>query len=155
MPAERGLFFAWRKVMPATDKDRDILARTLWGEARGESLAGQVAVAWTIRNRVNDGKAKSWWGEGYAGVCLKPYQFSCWNKGDPNYAYLSGAKQIPFREFAQAQIAADQVMFGKVSDPTDGATHYYAATMPKPPAWIVGAKQTLKLGHHVFFKDVP
>ena len=71
--------------MTVTEKDRDILARTLWGEARGESLAGQIAVAWTIRNRVNDGKAKSWWGEGYAGVCQKPYQFSCWNKNDPNY----------------------------------------------------------------------
>lgn len=54
--------------MSATDKDREILARTLWGEARGESLSGQIAVAWTIRNRVNDGKDKSWWGEGYACV---------------------------------------------------------------------------------------
>ncbi|AZD06253.1 Cell wall hydrolase [Pseudomonas chlororaphis] len=83
--------------MTATEKDRDLLARTLWGEARGEGLAGQIAVAWTIRNRVNDGKAKSWWGEGYAGVCQAPYQFSCWNKNDPNYPFLSGAKPIPAR----------------------------------------------------------
>jgi spore germination cell wall hydrolase CwlJ-like protein len=141
--------------MTATDKDRDILALTLWGEARGESLVGQIAVAWTIRNRVCDGKVKSWWGEGYAGVCQKPYQFSCWNKSDPNFAYLSGAKQIPFREFAQTRIAADQVIDGKVPDPTGGATHYYATTMPAAPAWAVKAKQTLKLGRHVFFKDVP
>lgn len=148
-------FFRLEKVMTATERDRDILARTLWGEARGESLAGQIAVAWTIRNRVNDGKTKSWWGEGYTGVCQKPYQFSCWNKNDPNYAYLSGAKPIPFREFAQAQIAADQVMSGKVPDPTGGATHYYATTMQKPPIWEKGAKQTLQLGRHIFFKDVP
>ncbi|MGF6318704.1 spore germination cell wall hydrolase CwlJ-like protein [Pseudomonas frederiksbergensis] len=50
--------------MAETEKDRDILARTRWGEARDESLAGQIAVAWTIRNRVNDGQTKSWWGEG-------------------------------------------------------------------------------------------
>jgi spore germination cell wall hydrolase CwlJ-like protein len=141
--------------MIVPDRDRDILARTLWGEARGEGVAGLIAVAWTIRNRVNDGKAKSWWGEGYTGVCQKPYQFSCWNKHDPNYAYLSGAKQIPFREFAQAQIVAGQVIAGTVSDPTGGATHYYAITMPSAPAWAVGAKQTLKLGRHIFFKDVP
>ena len=49
--------------MTVSENDRDILARSLWGEARGESLAGQIAVAWTIRNRVNDGKTKSWWGE--------------------------------------------------------------------------------------------
>ena len=141
--------------MPATEKDRDVLARTLWGEARGESLAGQIAVAWTIRNRVNDGKEKSWWGEGYAGVCQKPYQFSCWNKNDSNFAFLSGARQIPFRELAQARIAADQVIDGKVPDPTGGATHYYATAMKTPPAWAAKAKQTLKLGGHVFFKDVP
>lgn len=141
--------------MTISDKDREILARTLWGEARGESLAGQIAVAWTIRNRVFDGKAKSWWGEGYAGVCQKPYQFSCWNKNDPNYVFLIGIKQIAFRELAQARIAADQVVDGKVEDPTGGATHYYATTMPKAPAWAAKAKQTLKLGHHVFFKDVP
>ncbi|CAI8773758.1 N-acetylmuramoyl-L-alanine amidase [Pseudomonas jessenii] len=141
--------------MTVTEKDRDILARTLWGEARGESLAGQIAVACTIRNRVNDGKTRSWWGEGYAGVCQKPYQFSCWNKSDPNFAYLSGAKPIPFRELAQARIAADQVIDGNVPDPTGGATHYYASTMTKAPAWVAGAKQTLKLGRHLFFKDVP
>jgi len=93
-------------------------------------------------------------GEGYAGLYQKPYQFSCWNKNDPNYAYLSGAKSIPFREFAQAQIAVDKVLAGKVPDPAGGATHYYATTMPKPPAWILGAKQTLKLGNHVFFKGI-
>jgi spore germination cell wall hydrolase CwlJ-like protein len=141
--------------MNVSEKDRDILARTLWGEARGESSAGLLAVAWTIRNRVNDGKTKSWWGEGYAGVCQKPYQFSCWNKNDPNYASLSGAKQIPFRELAEARIAADQVIDGKVPDPTGGATHYYATTMANAPTWAKRANQTLKLGHHVFFKDVP
>lgn len=45
--------------MNEAEKDRDILARTLWGEVRGEGLAGQVAVAWTIRNRVFDGARPS------------------------------------------------------------------------------------------------
>ncbi|KAI2693228.1 cell wall hydrolase [Pseudomonas sp. TNT3] len=141
--------------MTITEHDRDILARTLWGEARGESLVGLIAVAWTIRNRVNDGKTTSWWGEGYAGVCQKPWQFSCWNRNDRNYVYLSGAKTIPFREFAQAQIAADLVMAGKAPDPTGGATHYYATTMSNPPAWAKNANQTLKLGSHIFFNNVP
>jgi N-acetylmuramoyl-L-alanine amidase len=142
-------------MMTVTEKDRDVLARTLWGEARGEGLAGMVAVAWTIRNRVDDGKDKSWWGEGYAGACQKPYQLSCWNRNDPNYQFLSGARQIPFRELAQCRIAADQVIGGKVPDPTGGATHYYSTSMSSPPKWVVGAKQTLRLSHHIFFKDVP
>ena len=141
--------------MPVTEKDRDILARTIWGEARGEGTAGQIAVAWTIRNRVFDGKEESWWGEGYAGVCQKPWQFSCWNKNDPNFAYLSGALPMPAREFKQALTAADHVIGSNGPDPTNGATHYYAINMPKPPTWAKEAEQTLSLGHHVFFKDVP
>lgn len=47
--------------MNATDKDRDVLARTLRLEAHGEGLAEQIVVAWTIRNRLFDSKAKSWW----------------------------------------------------------------------------------------------
>lgn len=141
--------------MTVTEKDRDILARTLWGEARGEDFIGQIAVAWTVRNRVFDGKTKSWWGEGYAGVCLKPWQFSCWNENDPNHAYLSGVKPIPARELARARMAADHVIDSKAPDPTKGATHYYATTMKRAPTWTKGAKQTLKLGDHVFFKDVP
>ena len=145
--------------MTATDRDRDVLARTLWGESRGEGYAGMIAVAWSIRNRVDidlhsDGKP-DWWGEGYAGVCQAPWQFSCWNKNDPNYPFLSGAKPIPAGEFANCQRAAAAVIDGTAPDPTGGATHYYATTMPKAPAWAAKAKQTLKLGHHVFFKDVP
>lgn len=145
--------------MAVTEQGRDVLARTLWGEARGEGLAGMIAVAWSIRNRVgtdlhNDG-LPDWWGEGYIEVCKKPYQFSCWNKGDPNQPFLSGARQIPFRELAQCRLAADQVIDGKVPDPTSGATHYYATTMPSAPKWAAGAKKTLTLGHHIFFKDVP
>jgi spore germination cell wall hydrolase CwlJ-like protein len=37
--------------MTVTDNDRDVLACTLWGEARGEGIAGQITVGWTIRNR--------------------------------------------------------------------------------------------------------
>jgi spore germination cell wall hydrolase CwlJ-like protein len=148
-------FFRLEKNMDATEKDRDVLARTLFGEARGEGLAGMIAVAWTIRNRVDDGKGNSWWGEGYTGVCQKPYQFSCWNKNDPNYPFLSGAKPIPAAEFTMCRLAAEQVIGGLKPDPTSGATHYYATTMPKPPAWAAKAKQTLKLGRHIFFRDVP
>lgn len=142
-------------VSAASSGDIDILARTLWGEARGESQAGMEACAWTIRNRVFDGKNNSWWGEGYAGVCQKPWQFSCWNANDPNSPYLRGAKPIPAGEYKKAHAVAMAVVKGSVPDPTNGATHYYATTMPKPPAWAAKAKQTLKLGHHVFFKNVP
>lgn len=142
-----------------SDKDIDVLARTIWAEARGEGVAGQVAVGRCIRNRVEadlgrDGKP-DWWGEGYVGVCQAPWQFSCWNKTDPNYAYLTGAKQIPETELARAREAAVAAMTGP-TDPTGGATHYYSTTMAGPPKWTGHpARRTTKIGRHIFFKDVP
>lgn len=38
--------------MSQRESDIDVLARTIWGEARGEGLGGQIAVGWCIRNRV-------------------------------------------------------------------------------------------------------
>ena len=93
----------------------DVVARTLWGEARGEGVAGQIAVAWVIRNRVHDANPRSWWGEGYIGVCHKSWQFSCWNPGDPNYPYLSGARPIPQAQWAQALAVAEQVIAGRTT----------------------------------------
>lgn len=134
------------------DRDVDVLARTLWGEARGEGAAGMVAVGWTIRNRA---AKPGWWGRDIVSVCQAPWQFSCWNKNDPNYPFLSGAKQIPSGEYLRAREAALAVISGSQPDPTGGATHYYATTMAKPPAWAAKAKRTATIGHHVFFRDVP
>jgi hypothetical protein len=94
----------------------------------------------------------------YAGVCQTPYQFICWNKNDPNYACLSGEKQIPFCELAL--IAADQVMTGKVADPIGGATQYFTTAIPKLPALGVGGYESNYLHYTwcnecrvVFFTD--
>ena len=64
----------------------DILARTIWGEARGEGSIGMQAVAATILNRVRiaEEKGSYWWGRSIVDICQKPQQFSAWNKDDPN-----------------------------------------------------------------------
>lgn len=144
----------------ATDSDIDTLTRTIWGEARNQGMEGMIAVAWCIRNRVdmdlhNDGKP-DWWGEGYAGVCLRKWQFSCWNAGDPNEPYLRGRKAIPGREYAEAHEAALAAAHGYEPDPTGGATHYYnPKAVTKTPVWVRGAALTKQIGAHIFFKDVP
>lgn len=71
------------------------------------------------------------------------------NRSDPNYQFLIGVKEIPFRELAQVRITADKVIDSAVPDPTGGATYYYN-TCIKAPAWSAKAKQTLKLGEHIF-----
>lgn len=135
-------------------RDLDILARTLYGEARGEPTGGQVAVAWVIRNRASRAR--------FAGdlvgdigaverVCLAPWQFSCWNKGDPNRALLMAA-DIPGYS-AQLAIAGG-VLEGTIPDPTGGADHYYTEAAPSwagvwPPSWAE-AMPKRTIGAHVF-----
>lgn len=65
-----------------TDKDEqiDYMARTAWGEARGEGSRGMQAVINVIMNRV---RAGSWYGATPKEVCTKKSQFSVWNKKRP------------------------------------------------------------------------
>ena len=62
-----------------------ILAITIYGEARGESVEGQIAVGSVILERVDH---RDWDGKTIPEVCLKKYQFSCFNENDPNYGKL-------------------------------------------------------------------
>lgn len=138
------------------ERDVDVVARTLWGEARGEGRQGMEAVAWVIRNRVetdigNDGKP-DWWGEGYEGVCKAPMQFSCWNADDPNREKLPTLHE-GMETFREAKAIARSVMLGLVPDPTGGATHYH--TKAVSPPWSKSPKvvKTAEIGRHTFFRE--
>lgn len=135
--------------------DLDIMARTIYGEARGESQIGRIAVGWVIRNRAemdlgNDG-LPDWWGEGIKGVCQRPWQFSCWNQNDPNRAKLLTVTHKD-AAFKACLTAARDVLLGSMADPTGGATHYHTASVAPP--WAKGLKHTT-VGRHRFYKDVP
>lgn len=128
----------------------DILARTLWGEARGESLRGRQAVCWVIVNRANLRLPR--FGLSIAEVCQKPYQFSCWNPGDPNRRKLQQVTtaDTAFREcleIARAAIAAQLP-----ADPTKGSRHYHAIGVQ--PNWAAGKTPAARIGRHVFYNDV-
>jgi len=87
----------------------DFLARTMWGEARGEGDKGMQAVANVIMNRV---AKKSWFGTGIIGVVLKDWKFSVWNLNDPNRAKIMGVtKDEP--AFARALDIAARVISGE------------------------------------------
>ncbi|MCB1530912.1 MAG: cell wall hydrolase [Rhodospirillales bacterium] len=129
----------------------DVLARTLWGEARGEGERGMEAVAAVVLNRVNISKAKGgyWWGNDIIRVCQKPYQFSCWNRSDPSYKKLQAADEKNAR-FVTALEVARRAASGTLRDPTGGATHYHAAYVA--PYWAKGEKPTAIIGQHIFYK---
>ncbi|HRC26301.1 MAG TPA: cell wall hydrolase [Alphaproteobacteria bacterium] len=131
-------------------READILARTLWGEARGEGTAGMQAVAAVVLNRVALAEARGgmWWGVDVISVCLKPWQFSCWNRADPNYRSLSAVGlEDPY--FRNAILIARAALAGRLRDPTGGATHYHATGVR--PDWAKGVTPTATIGRHVFY----
>lgn len=145
-------FFYSEKITPEIDKDIDIMARTLWGEARNQGIKGMEAVACVIMNRFNE----NIWYSKYKGehsikaVCLKPKQFSCWNKDDPNYEKCSSVNTTN-KTFVQALEIAKNAKYGKLKDITKGANHYYADSI-KAPKWVKDMKFCVKIGQHNFYK---
>lgn len=136
--------------------DREIMARTLWGEARGEGSIGMAAVACVIMNRVHmdlnaDGKS-DWWGEGVKAVCLKPWQFSCWNEKDPNRAKILAANPGDV-SYEIALAITDLTLDSAIKDISHGATHYFDWRMPveKWPSWSMDKSPVAKIGNHAFY----
>lgn len=133
--------------MPVRPEDHDTLARTIWGEARGESFNGQIAVAWVVLNRL----AKGGYGTTIEEVCKKPWQFSCWNTSDPNRAKIENLVDED-HDFFRAKGIAALVMTKDFSDPTDGSTNYFADSID-PPSWSRQMVPTVTIGRHRFFRD--
>lgn len=131
----------------------DVLARTLWGEARGEGTAGLQAVANVVLNRVAvaERKGKFWWGNNIIQVCQKPYQFSCWNRSDPSFRKLQAVDERNLY-FATSLRLARRATVGALPDLTNGATHYHADYVS--PYWAAGEAPCARIGRHIFYKLV-
>ena len=127
------------------DKETEILAKTLYGEARGEGLSGIEAVANVMINRA---KKPGWWGRGIREVCLKPYQFSCWNKDDPNRCHLE--QDLTHEPIFDVCVrVAVRAIKGLLPDRTKGSTHYH--TLKTHPAWAAALVPNAQIGNHLFY----
>lgn len=134
------------------------MTATIYGEARGELFNGKTAVGSVIRNRSEKG---GWYGSGIKGVCLKPFQFSCFNHSDPNFGmctkiatkFLSDPKLQEDKDVQDCLTAALLVLNGRVKDATQRSTHYHTDSIS--PAWAKGLKPVAHIGDHVFYNNVP
>ena len=133
--------------------DAEILARTLYGEARGEELAGIEAVACVILNRVAFAKLRGryWWGNDIKSVCLKSGQFSCWNQADPNRKKLLAVNPRD-RAYRLCKRIANRAVTGDLPDATEGATHYH--THAVDPYWARGHVPVAEIGNHLFYRGI-
>lgn len=142
-------------MMPSTF-DIETGARTLAMEARGEPEDGQVAVAWTIKNRVASGR----WGHSMSSTCLwnrhikdggQVFQFSGWREEDPNFAYACALLDDDPVLIRMRNVLSE--VMDAPNDPTGGALFYYAASMTPPPPWAATMRHLGDFGHQRFFTD--
>jgi spore germination cell wall hydrolase CwlJ-like protein len=107
------------------------LALTMYQEARGEPLTGQVAVGYVLYRRADFDPDK---------VCYemkKPYQFSWYGKvPNPTYTQL------------QPYVAlASEIVYHKREDTSMGATHFHNFTVN--PKWNM--KPRVIIQNHIFY----
>ncbi len=122
--------------------DAELLARLIYGEARGEKWEGQQAVGHVAINRA---KRPSWWGTNLREVILKPYQFSCFNND-----YVSRIITPKEKTWHTCLEAAMSVLDGDSIDKTGGATHYHAVGIT--PHWAASLTKTVQIGSHLFYR---
>lgn len=138
-------------------QDVSCLALNIYHEARGQSIAGQIAVGQVTLNRVKDNRfpnticevvmqgphRASWKGTGEMIPVRHRCQFSwyCDGKSD-KIKQRKAYNQI----VSLSQILIDQDMI----DITSGATHYHAYYVS--PAWARSKKRTTKIEDHIFYK---
>lgn len=143
---------------PATLSDRDVLALTLWAEARGEGVEGRIAVACVVRNRMQRRRQTA------SQVCLAPAQFSCWAPvdGAANHRALMATADAVARKqcrdsiVAECQWIADGVLSGACQDITHGADHYLTTrllTGTHKPGWVSAMAWTATIGSHAFYRS--
>ncbi|MGB8364839.1 MAG: cell wall hydrolase [Rhizomicrobium sp.] len=137
--------------------DREVLAATIWGEARGEILSGKRAVAAVIVNRVKASAGRRQFGDGtIRGACLAPWQFSCWNEAAADESQRAALLALDFSKddpvIAACGAIADEAISGTLVDPTDGCTFYKTTKLPWPKAWGREIPACAIVGHQSFYK---
>lgn len=144
--------------------DQQVVALTLWGEARSERIEGRIAIACVLRNRVTTQRRAFGWT--LRGACLKPWQFSCWLDagGRANHALVMDAargliveRPLPVR-LRECLWIADGLIRDQFQDTVRGATHYYspAGMVPRDrvPEWARGRVPVVVVGHHRFYAGI-
>ncbi len=117
-----------------SDADVALLTRLIYGEARGESYVGQVAIGAVVMNRIRSSSFPNT----LSGVVYQKYAFTAVADG-----------QINLTPNATARKAALDAMNGW--DPTYGAIYYYNPATATS-AWIFSRQTIVTIGNHVFAK---
>ena len=133
--------------MKHTPYDIEILAKTIYGEARGEfikfGITSLIAVAYVVVNRVKKRMAPT-----IHDACLAPFQFSCWNKNDVNYLKIQQIEPTS-SVYKKCVAVAQHVAEESWPDITDGCDHYHSKSIK--PYWAAHRLPKKIFGTHLFY----
>lgn len=115
-----------------TQEEWDMLAKIVYGEARGEIFTGQVAVAAVVLNRMDSTEFPNT----MAGVIYQPGAFTCVSDG-----------QYYLQPDSNAYLAARAALEGE--DPTWGCLYYWNP-ITATSQWIWTRQIEMQIGNHVF-----
>ena len=115
-----------------TSSDLYLLACCIYGEARGESYTGKVAVGAVVMNRIRSSSFPNT----ISGVIYQKGAFTCVDDG-----------QINLGTNSECQKAAQDALNGW--DPTGGAIYYFNPNTATS-AWIWSRPQLTTIGKHIF-----
>ncbi|PJC41041.1 MAG: hypothetical protein CO042_00560 [Parcubacteria group bacterium CG_4_9_14_0_2_um_filter_41_8] len=111
------------------DTEQMILARAIWGEARDQNKEARIAVAWSIRNRVEDNR----WADTYHAVILEYKQYSAFWEEIPNDNNLMALcdpigttnNSADRARWTETYEIAGKVIGGDMEDYSNGANFYH------------------------------
>ncbi len=131
------------------------LAKNIYFEAGNQPLAGKVAVAQVVFNRMEHSaypkdicgvvyQAK--WGKNWAGNMM-PIRNQC------QFSWFCDGKSdepLDTDTFFESYLIAQDVIMGKYPDITSGATHYHSVWVE--PYWADSLNETVQITDHIFYK---
>ncbi len=146
MPAD--LSVSTLDAMNATTGDAEwqCLATAIYYESRGEPLAGQIAVAEVILNRVDSRRYPN-------SICAVTNQGAGTGRRDCQFSFACDGRSDVMTNAvprARSEKLATLMLQGRPRLVTDGATHFHATYVR--PSWSRRLTQTAAIGRHIFYR---
>lgn len=129
------------------------LAMNIYHEARGEPLAGQLAVGFSTMNRV----ASKRYPDTVCGV-VHQAKYHGWDMVNPikhrcQYSWFcDGLSDNPQdgKAMLESVLISKHIFAETITDISEGATHYHARYVN--PYWADDMTVVLEIGQHIFYK---
>jgi hypothetical protein len=136
--------------------DIQLMSLVIYGEARGESRDGKIAVGSVILERVDH---RDWDGKTIQEVCLMPFQFSCLLPADPNFQALKliaedwQSKFLRAQDLQECYQVADGLIKSDIPRTPEIAVNHCCQykTISCGAAWAAKMKLILTIENHQFY----